>query len=159
MSKSRYKDPEYMKKWRKKNRKYPMEWYYLNQERAKKSARDCYQKHKKDYSGNSRDRQVFCKDSWIGHIPQKAKCGVCGKVLFFKGHSQKETIHFDHRKENCAIKCKLSNWLMSNFRTPKNQRIWDSCDFGILCHWCNMFIPTKNRKEWLRKVAKYVNKS
>ena len=157
MKKNRYKDPEYMKKWRKKNRTYPMEWYYLNQERAKESARACYQRHKKEYSGNSRERQIFCKNSWIGHIPEKAKCGICGKVLFFRNHHIRDTIHFDHRKENCVIKRQPSIWLGSRFRTKANQKIWDSCDFGILCHWCNLWLPTKNRKRWLKRVIKYVN--
>lgn len=155
----KYKDPEYMKKWRKKNRDYPKEWYYLNQERAKENARNCYQRHKVKYNGNSRDRQIFCKDSWVGYIPEESNCEICGKKLFFRNHHIRDTIHFDHRKEDCVIKINPANWLMSRFRTPDNQKIWENADFGILCHWCNLWLPTKNRKEWLRKVAMYVNKS
>ena len=37
-------------------------------------------------------------------------------------------------------------------------QIWDDCDFGILCNRCNLLLPTKDRKEWLKNVTRYINK-
>lgn len=104
-----------------------------------------------------KSRHASCKKTWNNYFPEKTICGVCGKKIFFKADLIKNTIHFDHRIENCIIAKKPDTWLRTHKRTPENEKIWESCNFGILCHWCNLYLPTKNRKEWLAKVIKYVN--
>ncbi len=106
-----------------------------------------------------RKHRKRCKDSWIGYIPLETKCEICGKKIFFKNHPIKETICFDHKNENCCIKKNPSYFLYQKIMNKKNQKIWESCNFGSLCHRCNSWLPTKNRKEWLRRVNKYVNRN
>ncbi len=132
-----------IKKWSLKNKAHISEY---KKKRYNKEA--CMLKNK--------ERKIKCIASWKNYIPNKTKCEICGKIIYFKGHIHKNTIHFDHKHENCSIQNIPSNWMALRYRTPKNQVIWESCDFGLLCSHCNSCLPTKNRKQWVRKVIKYV---
>lgn len=95
--------------------------------------------------------------SWECYIPIKQNCEICKKELFYNGNNPKSSIAFDHRIENCAIKVSPYDWLARHIFNEKHKKIWDSCNFGILCRRCNCAIPTKNRKEWLMKLTRYIS--
>ena len=54
------------------------------------------------------------------------------------------------------IKRQPSSWLQSHPATVKNQEIWKKCNFGRLCLQCNKSLPTKNRKQFIKNIVKYV---
>lgn len=95
--------------------------------------------------------------SWIGTIPEKTNCELCGKEIFLISQDKLTKIYFDHRNEGKeVIKKSPSSWLAKNRCNQKNIKIWKSCDFGHLCCKCNLVLPTKNRKDFFTKAIKYV---
>jgi len=95
--------------------------------------------------------------SWIGFIPQEAECQICGKKIFFGKKNRGSAIHFDHRNGgNELIQKSPTNWLSENKRTKEKEKIWDSCNFGFLCNGCNSFLPTKNRKQFIKEAVRYI---
>jgi hypothetical protein len=97
-------------------------------------------------------------DSWRKLIPRSSYCQVCGKRIFFHPAANIESMVFDHRRGNELIQGKPYKWLTSHKCTPENERIWISCDFGVLCSSCNLRLPTVNRIEWLRNALEYSSK-
>ena len=102
-------------------------------------------------------------ENWIDYFKTKygniPYCQICGRKLKWNRESKdlSEIVNFDHRnggKEK--IDMNPATWLRSHPPVPKNIEIWESCNFGILCRECNKLLPTKNRKEWLKKTYKYV---
>jgi 5-methylcytosine-specific restriction endonuclease McrA len=100
--------------------------------------------------------QKECLKSWEGYIPIKNNCQICGKTIYFNKRNPKESIHFDHKKEIKEVRKSPFAWLSKHQRTPKNQKTWESFNFGILCQRCNNYLPTYNRKEYMKRVIKYV---
>ncbi len=97
-------------------------------------------------------------DSWRGFIPEKSKCECCGKEILFASGSTRSAIHFDHRNGGKEfIKSHPSRWLALHRRTPENELIWKSCNFGLLCNRCNSVLPTINRNEYVTKLMMYIN--
>lgn len=91
-------------------------------------------------------------------IFKDSNCEVCNKVLIFRSNDKNTSMHFDHRMNGLEIiKKSPGAWLGSHPPNDKNLAIWNSCNFGKLCHRCNASLPTLNRKEWLIKVIEYVN--
>lgn len=160
MTKERRSEIE--KKYKDKNRIKIKLWsnQYYKKNRDKILARNrAHYKNNVEQSRIKGERYMSrCVKSWAEYIPESTRCQVCGKIIFFKNHPRKETIHFDHKHDTCAIKITPATWMLRKVRTEANQKIWDSCDFGMLCLDCNKRLPTKNRKEWLEKVIAYVNK-
>lgn len=96
-----------------------------------------------------------CKNSWIDIMPKSINCQICGKSIGFL--NKENPICFDHRHEgNELIRNSPNLWLGTHFCTPENIKIWNSCDFGMLCRRCNGFLPTKNRKEFFLLALKYI---
>lgn len=96
---------------------------------------------------------------WVSKkiIPRVHFCESCNKKLYFKSGNIKNTMFFDHRidgKEH--INEPPKGWLSQHVPSEENIRLWQKSDFGILCHQCNVFLPTKKRKEFLRNIIKYV---
>lgn len=95
-------------------------------------------------------------ESWGGFIPSETTCQVCGKSIYFNKKNLKLSIHFDHKcGGDEVIKGSPYDWLRSHPRTPENEKIWNSCDFGMLCNKCNLKLPTKNRKQFLINAMRY----
>lgn len=115
--------------------------------------------HRKWYKRNRRKHILSSKSrlkSWIGVIPQATRCQICGKNIYLVSDQRSKTIHFDHRHNGKEkIKCSPSIWLRTHQRNDKNEKIWNSCDFGMLCHRCNIFLPTMGRGRFLKNVMKY----
>lgn len=98
-------------------------------------------------------------ESWVGLIPRVTSCEICGSEIFFNNGNKEKAIHFDHRNGGLEpIKEQPTNWLQYHPRNSKNEIIWKECDFGMLCSKCNSVLPTKNRKDLLTNLVKYLEK-
>jgi hypothetical protein len=86
----------------------------------------------------------------------KPSCQVCSTVLDFDLSS----VYFDHRLNGQEyIKIKPTRWAANHPCTEENRQIWLSCQFGILCHQCNIHLPTLNRRAWVENVMRYVSET
>jgi hypothetical protein len=98
-----------------------------------------------------------CLKSWEGLIPLTTSCQMCGKDIFFNRKNPSLAICFDHRHGGTEIiKGGPHTWLRDHPRTPDNEKIWLSCDFGMLCMKCNLSLPTMNRKQFKENINRYV---
>mgnify|MGYP001564542657 CR=1 FL=1 len=131
-----------------------------------KSRYKCYSQN----PGRSREqREKYRKRNctqWILYLESKygknPNCECCGKKLGFSlGLSQKsQTVHFDHRNNGKEmIQNGPNSWIMNHAHNNKNIKIFESCNFGILCHQCNILLPTKNRIQWLEMAYDYVKQT
>jgi hypothetical protein len=164
---------EYKKKWDKKNWKDRSAWgkkYYqknkirikarTNTPEAKKLKKKWWKKyylsHRKKLNDYSFIKSKRNYASWKGYIPLETKCEVCGKNIFFNRGDTTKAINFDHRNENAPHIESPSRWLMGHKCYDKNIELWESFNFGKLCHRCNHSLPTKDREDWVKSVVKYV---
>lgn len=96
-------------------------------------------------------------DLWVGLIPSEAQCEMCGVDIYFNRGDRNKAIHFDHRHGAHQGKYRTPfNWLMGHKRTEKNELIWKSFDFGLLCKDCNYRLPTENRRQFIDNANKYM---
>lgn len=95
-------------------------------------------------------------ESWRGFIPEQVACECCGKIVFYRSGNIRTSIHFDHRNEGLeVVQVPPSEWLRRHKCNDENKKIWESCDFGMLCFRCNSQLPTKGRLEFLESALKY----
>lgn len=113
-------------------------------------------KEKRNKKGDTWARKNL--ESWNEYIPHKANCEICNVEIFFNIKDVNRSIHFDHKSESCSIKENPKRWLLKHRFNFHNLKIWNECNFGVLCGKCNRSIPTKNRKAWLINLTNYVNK-
>jgi len=115
---------------------------------------------KKYYRANPervRKYEKMLLDEWRSFFPSPSYCQICGKELYFNSGNINTSIHFDHRcNGNELIKSSPTQWLKNNRRTPEKEKIWSSCKFGILCNKHNRVLPTRNRKEFVNKLLRYI---
>jgi hypothetical protein len=106
----------------------------------------------------TKERNAKTLSGWEGFIVPETQCEICGKQIFFNKKDNKTAIHFDHRDENCNYINETSptNWLRQNVRTKDREELWNKCNFGMLCNFCNRSLITVNRKRWLSNAVKYV---
>lgn len=125
-------------------------------ERSRRNFKIRYAKDKVKLNKRRHEIRAEILASWSGIIPFESLCQICGKKVYFNNKDQKNAVHFDHRRNNSeSIKCSPVNWLRTKRYTIENKKIWDSCDFGILCLKCNINLPTIGRIEWLKKALEY----
>ena len=136
--------------------KWQKEYSKKNKERIAKFAKEYQMKNRDRYSQYTQKKRERYLKLWEDFIPIKTQCQMCGKDIYFGCKDKKNAIHFDHRNEGFEVIEKPQNWLAAHPRTPENEKIWLSCDFGMLCDLCNMRLPTKNRKEFIMKATKYI---
>ena len=176
------KRKEYYKQWyqenKEKQKKSYKEYYQKNKEREKKNDKEYRQKNKeriekyqKEYRQKNKERILIqnrksCRKfyqknliSWEGYIPKETNCQICDRKIYFNQNNKKDAICFDHKKENILIKGSPTGWLGFHLRTSENQKIWEGCDFGMLCNQCNQALPTKNREQFMKNVMKYIFKN
>lgn len=137
----RSRQPEYMKLYYLKNKQKAKEYYIKNKEKIKKRVHEKADNNLK---------------SWELIIPKETNCQICGKKIYFRNYNRKIAIRFDHRHENEPIKGKPCEWLRYHSYTYENNKIWKSCNFGMLCFECNIFLPLINRKDFIINIVKYV---
>lgn len=94
-------------------------------------------------------------------MPSETNCQICGEIIYFNKGKVRQAINFDHKNDKAKIKRCPTAWLANHRRILKggnlrNQKIWESCNFGMLCQRCNTFLPTKDRKSFLKNAIKYV---
>lgn len=79
---------------------------------------------------------------WRGYFHsryrEEVECEICGKILQFSTGKNAESVHFDHRHgEGKIIRGYPHAWLGSRIPSPKNIKIFEAEDFGLLCAKCN----------------------
>ena len=95
--------------------------------------------------------------NWEIVIPEETTCEICSDPIFFKSEDLGNSIRFDHRHEGKeTIKGSPTSWLCGHKFSEEYRKIWDSCDFGMLCDMCNSFLPTLGRKQFILNAIKYV---
>lgn len=104
--------------------------------------------------------------AWRAYCQSKfgdPKCEICHRALVWFSGDITNSVNFDHRHGgDASIKTKregrasVNNWLRTRPCNEKNIKIFESCDFGILCQRCNQFLPTINREDWMRRAIRYV---
>lgn len=129
--------------------------------------KECHTKKRKEYQLKHIDeRKAYAKEffkqnmlSWATYFPKEMFCEICGVSLYFNKKDKMHSVHFDHinKETEKIIWLCPGQWLRHHPCTLANIEIWESCNFGKLCHRCNAFLPTENREEYLLKVMKYVN--
>lgn len=168
---NKIKHSEYNKKWYQQNKerlkKEAKEYYYIHKERISKHNRQWGKRNKKyiseykkknyprDSKKAEKNRQEHLK-TWEGYIPKKTECQICDRKIYFNQGTKGDAIHFDHKNDNILIKNSPKAWLKHHFRTFENQKIWEECAFGMLCHRCNSYLPTKDREQFVKNIVKYV---
>jgi hypothetical protein len=136
------------------------EYYQRNKDKIKEAHKQYYLKNRdrirKQFNEYYNKQYKQNMSSWTGFIPQEINCQICGRKIFLGKKNRESAIHFDHKGENEIIKQSPSSWLYRHKRTPKNEKICESCNFGYLCRRCNSFLPTRNRKDFIRQIIKYI---
>ncbi len=129
-----------------------------NPQQKRREKNTYYHRNKERILKNTKIRTDRNLRTWLGIIPSETQCEICGKKIYFHKGRYGDLIRFDHRKEGIEpIKINPTNWLRAHPRTPKNEVLWKSCSFGIVCNWCNRILPTKNRVIWAKRIFKYLN--
>jgi len=139
---------EYYKKWsdRPENRK-----------RIIERSKEYYYSHRDKMIKRSKEWRNDNITSWEKVIPKVNRCQVCGKRILFNTGDKRNTVHFDHRNNGKEkIKEHPSTWLRNNKYSIENEKIWNSCNFGVVCELCNKFMPTGGRKKWWENVGRYM---
>lgn len=149
-------NPMTMEECIKRRREADLRYYYRNKEKRIAYVH-CWKKNnpKKTKLHKYASRKK-CTESWEEYFSKEAKCQICGKKIFYNQNNRTLAISFDHKTGEEIIKDYPSSWLRNNLRSPESEKIWESCNFGILCNRCNRFLPTKNRKAFVRSIIKYL---
>ena len=139
-----------------KKNNYCKEYHQKHRDEILIRKRKYYQRNKSVLNEITVKKHYAYTETWKGYIPEMTQCQMCGVDIFFHKQNQNNAIHFDHRKSGTeSIKSPMA-WLSGNKRTPKNQKIWEECNFGMLCGNCNKRLPTIDRKKFLLDAIKYV---
>ncbi len=166
MYKDKEKAKEYAKQYRIKNKERLLQisriYTKKNSEKLAQYKKEYYKNHKGKYAEwriKWREKNIKqylkCLGTWEGFILKITNCECCGKEIHFNNRNHNTAIHFDHRRGNEVIEGSPAIWLREHKRNSEREKIWKSCDFGMLCQECNRMSPTKNRKEFLIKALKY----
>ena len=135
-------------------------YYHKNKEKCSKISKKWAVENPKKRRMINKIFEKHTLISWEGCIPKITQCQMCGRDIFFNNNNLKDAINFDHRYGGTeSIKGSPTSWLRFHKRTPENEAIWKSCDFGMICHRCNIILPTMDRQLYLVNVTKYINRS
>lgn len=123
-----------------------------------------YERNKQHIKERSRHNKIDRLVEWITYFKKKYGkipfCQCCSKQLTWHGDCKLTAVHFDHRHGGSeTIKGSPAKWFFGRRATLENIKIFDSCDFGILCGECNMNLPTRNRGQWLQQAFIYYEKT
>jgi len=136
-------------------KKYHLEHKEIINKRNAQYYKDNTEKCKSDSKRRIKER----KESWNSFFNDYTTCQICGTSVSYNSGNAITSIHFDHRNNGDAIiKGCPSHWLASNNRTPESEKVFKSCNFGILCLNCNRILPTINRREYVKNLLNYINK-
>jgi len=138
-------------------KQYRHRFYQLNKERLLLEHKQYYQQHKNRYGKRTKLWRKRVQQAWFDYLPKNPECELCSKSLNYFSKDKRDSVHFDHKKENLPIRIFPKNWLNGHPPNQRNIRIWKSCGFGVLCQKCNM-LPLKNREEWLNRLIHYIRK-
>ncbi len=173
---------EYYLNWRNTNiediRKRDREQYHINKKRIlkkrhtkenkmKKAKYDVKHRREKTSEEKTRDYQmsILKEKRWIEdwvkffkiHYGTKPRCKICNKPLQWEsdGH-QRDRVVFDHTDYRCKIQTAPQSWTRHHVCNDVNKEIFLSCNFGILCRLCNLFLRKGKRRQILINLTKYI---
>ncbi len=145
---------------------YSQRYYKENKDRCKVK-RSLYDKlyrqsnFEKIAKRNEAQRQEYISD-WVNYFKNKygesPKCRVCGRDLEWKlnGKRTSKSVCFDHKSNGLLIKRSPYCWYQTHSCNDRNIKVWEQCNFGILCCRCNFFLPTENREKWFEQIKQYI---
>jgi len=140
-------------------KEYNKQYMGKNREKILAQKKRHYKKHKESLLAKSKELRIKYLKSWEGYIQTVTKCEMCGKTIYFNRKKKVDAIHFDHRHGLIkGFNITPFAWLAGRPRTTKNEKMWESFDFGKLCGRCNSYLPTENRKEFLEDAINYIKK-
>ena len=133
------------------------EYYLRTRDKQVDRMKKYYYSHRDEHLLYRRKYDEEVLKSWVGIIPEKTNCQMCGVEIFFNIRNQYKSIHFDHRHGGSEqIKNNPARWLRDHRRNSKTEAVWKSCDFGMLCMDCNRRLPTKDRIQFIINASKYL---
>jgi hypothetical protein len=128
----------------------------------RKKQREYYERNRDAVKARTTQAQADRLAAWVEHFKSiygiVPFCQCCNKKLNWpgEGDDKSTSVHFDHRHGGIeSIKTAPTKWFRSRRPTEENIKIFDDCDFGLLCTDCNRCLPTQDRGEWLHKALKY----
>lgn len=133
--------------------KYNQEWKKKHPDKVKQYKEHFYKNNPKA----NKEYRIKSLKSWETVISEKTFCQMCGRDIYFNKGNFKNAIHFDHRNEGReVIKDNPTIWLRNHHRTLLYEKIWNSCNWGLLCSDCNRCLPSFNRKSFVINAVKYI---
>lgn len=141
-------------------------YFYKNKSRSTgydlycKSCRSIYSKNhynptlSKELRKKYRGQWLLFFNEYYGNSPE---CQVCCKSLEYFNKDKTLAVHWDHRYGEDKLTFRgPGSWIVGRPCIEKHQEAWLVFDYGILCHQCNINLPTVNREQWLQQVQNYV---
>ena len=152
-----------LKEWRKKHKEYNKEYHNKHKKERNEYNKRWAKNHKKErkkYREENKERTKKLREKrlngWRSLFSNPSYCEICDEQITFNSGNFRTSIYFDHKHEGKEkIKERPTGWLANHERTPENEAIWKSCNFGILCLNCNGNLPTKNRIKFLKRALEY----
>ena len=131
-----------------------------NKNRKKYAENDELREAKNKYA---REKARIRKDDWVEFFKKmygsNPKCGICQLSLVYHSDVVRapNSVIWDHRTEESSrlISASPSEFIKHHVCNVPNQEIWIKANFGILCNFCNRFLPTKGRAERVKAIVKY----
>jgi len=140
------------------NKEKQIKWQKNNKDKMRLASRRFYKRNREKRIIEAIKLANKRIKSWEVLIPKQTICQVCGEKIYFNCGNLTKAIHFDHRKGGKEkIIRNPTNWLRQHSMNPVNEKIWLTCNFGMLCRKCNSRLPTSNRKKFVLNINKYVN--
>jgi len=111
-------------------------------------------------------KRLQYRKQWISFFTKKygktPQCQLCEKRLYWTHARHDFRVCFDHRTGNELIKSKSPRtWIQNKPCIESNVRIFELCNFGILCRACNILMSSDigRRKAIAWNLAKYLEES
>jgi hypothetical protein len=98
---------------------------------------------------------------WLEYFANKysknPNCQICQRQLFWQHENHSKRVCLDHRHGDETIIAKSPRtWIQNKPCNANNIRIFESCDFGLLCNNCNAMLPTYDRRAYCAKLINYL---
>lgn len=124
-------------------------------------------RHREKMDKKTHSKRIQILDGWCQYLTSvhgKFQCECCGRDLKFtsyrKGYDPNNTVNWDHRFGDESIKVPPSEWLIRHPCNHTNKKIWNECDFGVLCRRCNTNLGSpQERLIRVKNFSRYIRSS
>jgi len=120
-------------------------------QRHPETVKEKHIKHKQDY-----------RKQWLSYLRLKYSdnphCAICNIEVFWEHPKHRSRACLDHRRGNEIIKKSPRTWIQNKPCNETNIKIFESCDFGLLCNQCNLLLPSDQnyRLTMVNNLLKYL---